>query len=173
MFPPSSAGESGFLTNCNNGFISLYEGLDGLVDMEGQWYNPSGEPLPSNLIQVNGQLSGVYNYYYITSNGVCPADTSYAEVTLLNCVGLTENEIAGFELYPNPTADVVFLSYAGENINAKVYLVDAKGSVISVEERLFETNSTFEIKMTDLQSGVYFVTIVSDTGKNIIQVVKQ
>jgi hypothetical protein len=65
------------------------------------------------------------------------------------------------------------LSYAGENINAKVYLVDAKGSVISVEERLFETNSTFEIKMTDLQSGVYFVTIVSDTGKNIIQAVKQ
>jgi hypothetical protein len=173
VFPPSSAGESGFLSNCNNGFISLYEGLDGLVDMDGQWYNPAGEPIPSNLIQVNGQLSGVYNYYYITSNGVCPADTSYAEVTLLNCVGLTENEIAGFELYPNPTADVVFLSYAGENINAKVYLVDAKGSVISVEERLFETNSTFEIKMTDLQSGVYFVTIVSDTGKNIIQVVKQ
>lgn len=173
VFPPSSAGESGFLTNCNNGFISLFEGLDGLVDMDGQWYSPSGEPLPSNLIQVNGQLSGVYNYYYITSNSVCPADTSYAEVTLLNCVGLTENEIAGFELYPNPTADVVFLSYSGESINATVYLVDAKGSVISVEERLFETNSTFEINMTDLQSGVYFVTIVSDTGKNIIQVVKQ
>jgi hypothetical protein len=86
---------------------------------------------------------------------------------------LTENEIAGFELYPNPTADVVFLSYSGDNLNATVYLVDAKGSVISVEERMFETNSIFEINMTNLQAGVYFVTIVSETGKNIIHVVRQ
>jgi len=173
IYPPSSAGTSGVLVNCNNGFINLYEGLTGNIDLGGQWYSPAGQPLNSALVQVNGQLSGVYNYYYVTSNGVCPADTSYSEVTLLNCIGLTENEIAGFELYPNPTADVVFLSYSGENINAKVYLVDAKGSVISVEERMFETNSTFEISMTELQSGVYFVTIVSETGRNIMQVVKQ
>ncbi len=173
IYPPSSAGNSGSLINCNNGVINLYEGLDGNIDLGGQWYTPGGEELSSSLVQVDGQLSGVYNYYYITSNGVCPADTSYSEVTLQNCVGLTENEIAGFELYPNPTADVVFLSYGGDNLNTTVYLIDAKGSVISVEERLFETNSTFEINMTDLQSGAYFVTIVSETGKNIIQVVKQ
>jgi len=173
IYPPSSAGNSATLTNCNNGFVNLYDGLTGTIDLGGQWFSPAGLELNSALIQVDGEIDGVYNYYYVTSNGVCPADTSYAEVTLINCVGLTENEIAGFELYPNPTADVVFLSYSGDNLNATVYLVDAKGSVISVEERMFETNSTLEIKMTDLQAGVYFVTIVSETGKNIIQVVKQ
>jgi hypothetical protein len=173
VYPPSSAGTSSTLTNCNNGIINLFDGLTGTIDLGGQWYSPAGVPLNSAMVQVNGQLAGAYNYYYVTSNGICPADTSYAEVTLLNCVGLTENEIAGFELYPNPTADVVFLSYSGENMNAQVYLVDAKGSVISVEDRLFETNTVFEIKMSDLQAGVYFVTIVSETGRNIIQVVKQ
>jgi len=172
IYPPSSAGNSGALVNCNNGFINLYEGLEGNIDLGGQWYTPANQPLNSALVQVNGQLSGVYNYYYITSNGVCPTDTSYSEVTLLNCVGLVENEISGFELYPNPTSDLVTLNYAGETINTTVYLVDSKGSVILVQERTFETNSSFEIKMTDFQEGVYFVTIVSETGKTIMQVVK-
>jgi len=173
IYPPSSAGQSGALVNCNNGIISLYEGLLGAIDLGGEWFTPGGQPLASNLVSVNNQLSGVYNYYYVASNGIYPADTSFAEVTLLNCVGLVENEIVGFELYPNPTTDLVTLTYSGESVKTVVYLVDAKGSVISVEEKLFETNDVFEIKMTELQAGSYFVTIVSDSGKTIIPVVKE
>jgi hypothetical protein len=173
VYPPSSAGNSNSFVNCNNGFINLFDGLTGTIDLGGQWYNPANVALNSALVQVNGQLSGVYNYYYVTSNGVCPADTSYAEVTLLNCVGISENEIAGFELYPNPTADVVFVSYSGQNLNTTMSLVDAKGSIVFSEEHVFTTNSTIEINMVDLHAGVYFVTIVSDSGRTIIQVVKQ
>jgi hypothetical protein len=177
VFPPSSAGQSGQIEVCPTGVINLYDGLTGSIDLGGTWFTPANQELPGALVDVFGQLAGVYNYYYVTSNGVCPADTSFAEVTLLNfndCagVGLATEEISGFDLYPNPTSDVVYLTYNGENLNAQMYIADSKGAVFYNEIVTFETNSTTQVSLENLPVGSYFITIVSDSGKNVIQVVK-
>lgn len=171
--PPSSAGQSAAFSNCNNGFINLFDGITGLVDLTGTWYTPSNQPLNSALVNVNGQLPGIYNYYYIASNGICPADTSFAEVTLSDCASIEENSLAGFELYPNPTENHVFITYKGEAISAEVYVNDAKGSVIFTQSRAFETNSTLEIDLSNVQSGAYIVTVMSEGRRTTMQLIKQ
>ena len=122
-------------------------------------------------------LAGNYNYYYTSNNGVCPNDTSFAEVTILNILdcaaNISENEIAGFELYPNPTVNTVYLSYKGDVLNAQMILMDSKGALLSNDNMIFETGSVTEISLEAYPAGVYFVTIMTDSGRNVIQVVKQ
>ncbi len=171
--PPSSAGQSASFSNCNNGFINLFDGITGLVDLTGTWYTPGNQELNSALINVDGQLAGVYNYYYIASNGICPADTSYAEVTLADCASIEENNLSGFEMYPNPTENQLFITYNGEAMNAQVFVSDAKGSVIYTDDRAFETNSTLEIDLTHTQAGAYIVTIMSEGRRATMHLIKQ
>lgn len=173
IFPASSAGQSASFSNCNNGFINLFDGLSGLVDLTGTWYSPANQPLSSALVNVNGFLVGSYNYYYVASNGVCPADTSFAQVNLFDCASVDEFTLAGFELYPNPTENIIFISYKGEALSARVFVNDAKGSVIYSENKTFESNSTLEIDLSSQQSGAYVVTILSEGKRATMHLIKQ
>ena len=57
----------------------MFDGLNGNVDLGGTWYDPSNDPLP-NSQPTASNIPGSYNYDYVTSNGVCPADTALVEV---------------------------------------------------------------------------------------------
>jgi hypothetical protein len=121
-------------------------------------------------------LGGVYNYYYTTGNGVCPEVTSFAEVTIENpgCyASITNEELVGFELFPNPTVNTVHLSYKGDLLNAQLSLVDNSGKLIISEEVVFETGTVKVISLEDYPAGVYFLTIVAESGRNVIRLVKQ
>jgi hypothetical protein len=178
VFPPSAAGTTGQMTICPTDHpFSLFQGISGNLDLGGTWFAPNGTALTSAIIQPFGMLAGNYNYYYTSNNGVCPNDTSFAEVTILNILdcaaNISENEIAGFELYPNPTVNTVYLSYKGDVLNAQMILMDSKGALLSNDNMIFETGSVTEISLEAYPAGVYFVTIMTDSGRNVIQVVKQ
>ena len=172
IYPPSSAGDNSTVSTCNYGPFSLFDGLTGNVDLGGTWYDPSNTALQGNLVTFNGQIAANYNYYYVVSNGVCPTDTAYVEIQLQDCASIAENELAGFALYPNPTSDVVNIQYSGAAINTEVILSDSKGSVILNEKVNFKTEDNYEIDMTNLVKGVYFLNIYSESGSKVIRVVR-
>lgn len=172
VFPPSSAGNSGVISTCNYGPMNLFDGLSGNVDLGGTWYDPAGNPLTSALVVFNGQIAANYNYYYVTSNGVCPADTAFVEVQLQNCASVIENELQGFEVYPNPTSDVVFVQYTGAPMTADFMLTDAKGAVIFAEKKTISVESAYEMDLSKLERGVYFLNIFGSEGSKVIKVVR-
>ncbi len=172
VYGPSSAGNNGSVQTCNYGPLNLFDGLSGTVDLGGTWYNPAGNPLPGAIVNFNGQIPANYNYYYITSNNVCPADTAFVEVQLQNCASITENELSGFALYPNPTSDIVNVQYSGNATTVDMVLVDTKGSVIYTEKVNLASEDKLEIDLSELVKGVYFLNIYGEEGSKVIKVVR-
>jgi hypothetical protein len=172
IYPPSNAGQSGVIESCNFGPVNLFDGLTGTVDLGGTWYDPADDELDGALVVFNGQLAASYNYYYVTSNGVCPADTSFVEVQLQNCASVNENELQGFEVYPNPTSDVIHVNYSGVAMEANFMLTDAKGAVIFAEKKNISVEAAYEMDLSKLERGVYFLNIFGTEGSKVIKVVR-
>jgi len=172
VYGPSTAGNNGTVQSCNYGPLNLFDGLSGTVDLGGTWYDPAGNPLPNAIVNFNGQIPANYNYYYITSNNVCPADTSFVEVQLQNCASIAENELSGFALYPNPTSDIINIQYSGVAITANLVLVDTKGSVIYNEKVNLASDDSIEMDLSTLEKGVYFLNIYGENGSKVIKVVR-
>jgi len=87
--------------------------------------------------------------------------------TLLNTesIGNSENK---FYIYPNPTSNVLNISNTN-NIEIKnIFVSDINGRVVKNE-----IGSLTQINVSDLNSGVYFVTIEAAEGKTTQKFIKQ
>jgi hypothetical protein len=93
-------------------------------------------------------------------------------VQLQDCANIAENEIEGFALYPNPTADVINIQYTGVNISTDVILSDAKGAIVYSEKVNFNSDENFTIDMSKLVKGIYFLNIYSEDASKVVRVVK-
>jgi hypothetical protein len=89
-----------------------------------------------------------------------------AEDTLANPVDLSQNI---FSVYPNPANNVVNVANAG-NIEA-VNIVDINGRV--VKKQTFAGETTVQLDITDLASGVYMMNITSEGSVTTKKIVKQ
>lgn len=105
------------------------------------------------------------------------ADGSYAvAVTVNNCsdtsaclvystVGLEENLRAGISASPNPVKDILRISVDGSIRTIEVSDVFGKAQRVTISEK--------EIQMNTLPPGIYFVTVITDSGQNnTLRVVK-
>ncbi|MEX2484202.1 MAG: choice-of-anchor J domain-containing protein, partial [Brumimicrobium sp.] len=109
VYPPSSAGQNGNIEVCLNEPIDLFSGLSGNVDLGGTWYDSSDDPIVGSQ-QNASNIPGNYNYDYIVSNGVCPADTSLVEVQVdgdCDYLSLGEEKLTDLSVYPNPATDMI------------------------------------------------------------------
>jgi hypothetical protein len=80
-------------------------------------------------------------------------------------IGNSENK---FYIYPNPTSNVLNISNTN-NIEIKnIFVSDINGRVVKNE-----IGSLTQINVSDLNSGVYFVTIEAAEGKTTQKFIKQ
>ena len=71
-------------------------------------------------------------------------------------LSLSEFDISGFNMYPNPTNDILNIKL--NNINkANLSICDIRGKLI-LEQTIFEERN-LELNVLELQSGIYFVKI--------------
>ena len=159
VFPPSQAGLDGAFTVCKNEPFNLLQGLGGIVDLGGTWYDPSNMPLAGNL-DTAANIPGFFNYDYIVGNGVCPDDTSNVLVTVDGSCDFTAaiGDLSGsFEMYPNPTTDVLNIVNGMDFIIENIQVMDMQGKVVmSLSKGSFE-NSAIEVSMKQLETGVYMI----------------
>lgn len=85
-------------------------------------------------------------------------------------VGIHENEVVYFEVYPNPSSDRIHVKgdFSGDQLS--VILLDALGSQVA---ETTVTSSNAEINVSELSSGMYFVQINDAVNTTTIPIVKE
>jgi hypothetical protein len=174
VYPPSSAGINGTITVCRNQPINLFEGLSGNVDMGGTWYDPQNNPLP-NSQPTASNIPGSFNYDYITSNGVCPADSSFVEVIVdgdCNFLSLGDEQFAELSVYPNPATDVINITNPSNLGGLGVEIMDINGRIVYSNASLLLNTDAATIDISRFERGVYTLRIFNNDGQSTFKVVK-
>lgn len=92
-------------------------------------------------------------------------------------VGVNEQaaNFGSLNIYPNPAKDQINLNVnmvSGENVSFQI--TNSLGQVVLVENRsLVNGNNNVQLNTSKLTSGVYFVTIASETSKVTSKIVIQ
>ena len=175
VFPPSSAGINGTFTVCKNEPFNLLAGLGGTVDLGGYWLDPSNNQLSGN-IDTASNIPGNFNYDYIVSNGVCPADTATVLVIVDAGCDFTagmETLAGSFAVYPNPSSDVLNVENALGLTIDRIELLDMSGRVVFVAEKGAFNNELAEISVRNLTTGVYTLKMTAGTQIFTNRIIKQ
>ncbi|MGZ3900729.1 MAG: T9SS type A sorting domain-containing protein [Bacteroidia bacterium] len=133
------------------------------------------------LKTTSGILVNPYNYtspdYRPAGSGIAASGASFTDTPIASVTGITENakEIGLVSLSPNPASDVTNLfiqAKINSTVNIKVY--DLAGKIINTvakNSQILEGHNSFVITTTDLNPGMYFVTIESNVGKETIKLI--
>lgn len=173
IFAPSSAGNDGGITACRNEPINLLGGLSGFADLSGTWYDPANAPLANGEI-ITSNLPGQYNYDYIAGNGVCPDDTALVIVNVLaSCDFLNVEEMTfeGFQVYPNPTEGIVFISNFGSTELFNYEVLDVNGRRLAIENGVINGTETTQVNLSSVENGIYMIRVYNAGAEKTYRVV--
>jgi hypothetical protein len=173
IYPPSSAGLDGTITACKNNPVDLYSGLNGTVDMGGDWYNPTNNLMPSSQFNT-GTFPGQYNYKYIAGNGVCPDDTASVVVTVTNCnwLSVDEHTLESVNVYPNPSSGLVYIESGLSTEKVNLVVTDINGRVVETGSHVI-SNGVNTVDLSKVQRGTYFFKLSGESAEKVIRVVIQ
>lgn len=173
IFPPSSAGIDGEILACKNEPIDLLSGLNGTIDLGGDWYNTQNIIMPNSQV-ITGTFPGDFNYDYITGNGVCPNDTSGVVVTVTACnwLSLEENALEEVTLYPNPSTGLVYIESASSAPVFNLVITDVNGRIVETGNNVV-TSGVNTVNLSQVQQGVYFFKLSSGDAEKVYRVVIQ
>lgn len=124
-----------------------------------QWLNCNTNSIIANANAQNYTAKVNGNYAVIVSQFGCK-DTSVC--LNINSVGIVENEIGEFKVYPNPASNKLNIT---TNSNIKtVFIYDVTGQL--VKEINYENNNLKKISLTidNLAQGIYFLQIIDEVN---------
>ena len=104
-------------------------------------------------------------YAIIVGNGIGCSDTSNCVV--IDYIGLNENHVLNADIYPNPTANEVQITFAEST--AWLIIVDAQGKLVQTQT----IQSGDSVSLEKLETGIYFFELTTGTGRTVKRVVKQ
>jgi hypothetical protein len=145
------------------------------------WTVPSGVSI-SNSTAVNPTFTvstiGNFSINLIVTNANGTSTVTNAIVTnTCSNVGLNEvkNAIGVVSLFPNPTSHVANLNVQSQNVtslNVNVYDITGKLVMSPVQNsNLNIGDNKFELNTSNLQNGIYFVTLSTVNGKETVKLV--
>ncbi|MGV3613464.1 MAG: T9SS type A sorting domain-containing protein [Fluviicola sp.] len=174
LFPLSNAGQDGSITACKNEPVDLLAGLNGMADLNGDWYDPSDMLMPNSQVNT-ANFPGQYNYDYIAGNGVCPDDTANVVVTVIgtcNWLSVDENALEQVTIYPNPSTGVVFVESTFSTGNFQLVVTDVNGRKIQTPKNTI-SEGTNTVNLKDVERGTYFFTLSTENTEKVFRVVIQ
>jgi len=153
---PTALGLSGTVTPesmPNNGAINV-TATGGTPIYDYAWTGPNA--FSSSDEDLTGLESGTYDLT-VTDNNGCTTSSSFI---VNSTVGLSENGIANLAVYPNPS-NGIFTVILPQNFdtNSTVEVLDLSGRKV---HSTTEIDSTFELNVSHLSYGNYFLKIVSN-----------
>jgi len=175
VFNGSNAGSNGSIEVCQNQPVNLFDGLTGNVDLGGTWLDPSNNPIAGSQ-PVASSIPGSYNYDYIASNGVCPADTALVEVIVLpDCdyLSLGEEKLNELTVFPNPATNVINISNPSNSESLRVEILDMNGRVVLTDAKALANATEGSIDISHLVKGMYTLRVYNEEGQKTFKVVIQ
>lgn len=91
-------------------------------------------------------------------------DSCMVQISVQETLGIEDNTMIDFELYPNPTSDILHIHSQEEILNIKVY---------SMQGKLLKEFKDAPISVGDLPQGVYLLWIETIDNKGFTKVVKK
>ncbi len=88
----------------------------------------------------------------------------------LNTMGLPDNSNAFFQIYPNPTSNIVTVSLSNISSNIKYQIIDYSGKI--VRENSIQNCTDFTFDTSDLAKGLYFIKVNSNENNSIGKLIK-
>ena len=123
-----------------------------------QWYDSlQGLIVGANAAQTAAVYSGYYWVVVIDTNG-CKAASSHIEYNTAE-TGIATQTKTLIHIYPNPAREAV---YVETSINVRAVISDLDGKTE------LEQSNAKEINISNLASGVYFISLFSDDGQRLM-----
>ena len=174
--PRPVAGGDGFYTACNTYDIILSDHLVGMSDAGGIWEYLGEDTLVAvtrgGLFRPLDMAVDAYEFRYIVTSTYCPSDTAYVTIILNNCLGVDENGVDAMIVFPNPVLDVVTIQNLNIEGDAVIELLDVNGKLV-LSNQVANLTGNYTIDMSNVESGVYFIKVTSDSAVQKTRVVKQ
>jgi len=165
----SPANLTGEVINKNTAFLtwSEPENIDGILTGYNIYCNDA--PIGQNLSPSKKEFSdnnlppGVYTYKVSAIYEHCQ-ESDKPETTVIITVGISDNSVSAFNIYPNPATGEV--TFKGDGLN-RVEIFDLQGRKLSEYNNL---NGTLKIDdLNDFGSSIYIIKMYSDTNQTVIQ----
>jgi PKD repeat protein len=112
-------------------------------------------------------------YYVVVTNEVNGCSTSSDSLQIKTGINQLSVIASQLSIYPNPFNNTIFIkinSSARDISDWNLQITDVLGRTIYAKTLLDHNN---EINLSAFANGVYFITVVNETGKAVIPVVKQ
>ena len=115
---------------------------------------------------------GTYTVMLIAINGVCDNDTSWSTIEVIDGSGIGEanKESNEIKLYPNPVVDELSVTILDFTTAVELNVVDSRGRVVMVQQ--MDENTT-TVNTSNLNSGIYFIRVISQLGVKYVEFVKK
>lgn len=126
----------------------------------------------TNDLFLNGDVSftyptsGIYNATLVLTN-LCGSDTLSIEVDL-SSVGLANNSASGFEIFPNPATQTLFIRTAEMSGSASVRFFDLSGKLLRSE---IIAPGLITLDRGNLAAGMYLIEIEQGQQKSVARIV--
>ena len=140
------------------------------------WSLASGN-LPTGLtIYSGGTISGTpiaagtFNFTVQATNSA-GSETKPLSI-FIEGVGVSENELSGITVYPNPTTGQLTIDN-GDLMIDNVVIFDVYGRILKAEDRKRKGEGTIVMDISELSRGIYFMKIYTEKGEVIRKVVKE
>ncbi len=138
---------------------------------DNQWYR--NDTLLVNDTSQNLTITIPGEYWVVVNNEANGCSTSSDSMQIKT--GINQLLAISYQLsiYPNPFSNSIFIKInsSAENVNDWNLLVtDVLGRTLYSRQSLNYNN---EIDLSNLSSGVYFITVINKTGRAVVPVVKQ
>ena len=95
---------------------------------------------------------------------------SVDDVLVDGTLGIRDVLSSNFATSPNPAKDTITLTNSGSNVITSVSITDLNGRTIRTIDA--NTNANIQINVSDLNSGVYFMSIDTEAGKAVKKFIK-
>ena len=117
----------------------------------------------------NYSQTGTYNVMCAAINGVCPNDTSWTTIQVIDDVGLSENNTL-FNIYPNPVSQVLTIELNLNEPNTLIDILDSRGRIINA---YLPQSNQLKINVSELEKGIYFVKIINSEQVTFKEFIKK
>ncbi|MCZ4319640.1 T9SS type A sorting domain-containing protein [Aequorivita viscosa] len=145
------------------GEIVWFENMDGTGDFSAKKIISTEVQFPRSVIAADIDNDGDMDVISSSQN-----DDKIAWYENFTILGVGENEIDTFKIYPNPTKDVLNIKRQAGIVSTSIILYDTFGRI------LFETEyELLQINLSNYNSGIYYLKLKTIFSEQIMKVIKK
>jgi hypothetical protein len=137
------------------------------LDGGATWSDAFDDVMPSSIVTAGGKTIILkVAPYFSGQTGTYLLEMPVSRTSTLSAKGHGTHEI---NIYPNPTKDIVYIEGDGINMS-EISVTDIQGRLVA---KYSPEGNNHKMYVTNLQTGIYFVTVSTDKGVITQKIIKE